>query len=290
MNKHASRPNWIKLAARAGLAALALGTSGAVYSLFEARRLEARHVRLILPRLAPAFDGYRIAQFSDLHADTADDLAHVADVVALVNKQQPDAVVITGDFVSHEVYGSGDEMVAVLSQLRPRDATIAVLGNHDYWDDPARVRQVIARSGIVNVSNDVYTLRRGDSCLHIAGVDTLTEKRARLDITLSKLPPDGAAILLAHEPDFADVSAATGRFDLQMSGHTHGGQIRLPIPVLGNFMLPAHSRRYPLGLYLVGNMYQYTNRGIGAVWPYMRFNSRPEITVFTLHSGQTHAL
>ncbi|HYN87535.1 MAG TPA: hypothetical protein VER55_03345, partial [Ardenticatenaceae bacterium] len=103
------------------------------------------------------------------------------------------------------------------------------------------------------------------------------------DRVLAHLPPDGAAILLAHEPDFADISAATGRFDLQLSGHSHGGQVIVPFagPLIG----PRYGQNYPVGRYQVGSMIQYTNRGIGMVAPLVRFNCRPEVTVFTLESN-----
>jgi predicted MPP superfamily phosphohydrolase len=104
----------------------------------------------------------------------------------------------------------------------------------------------------------------------------------RIEKVLEKLPEQGCAILMVHEPDFADESAATGRFDLQISGHSHGGQVNLPL--LGAPVLPRFGRKYPQGLYQVGSMYQYTNRGVGMTPPYIRINCRPEITVFTLES------
>ena len=85
---------------------------------------------------------------------------------------------------------------------------------------------------------------------------------------------------MAHEPDFADKSSVVNRFDLQISGHSHGGQV--VIPFFGPPVLPRHGRKYPSGLYKVGGMYQYTNRGIGMVFPYVRFLCRPEVTLFTL--------
>jgi predicted MPP superfamily phosphohydrolase len=129
----------------------------------------------------------------------------------------------------------------------------------------------------------VHTLERGGSLLHIAGVDDVWERQDRLDLVLDRLPAEGGAILLAHEPDFADTSAATGRFDLQISGHSHGGQVIAPFA--GPLRLPHLGRKYPLGLYRVGDMLQYTNRGVGMVYPYVRFNCRPEITLFTLRAA-----
>jgi predicted MPP superfamily phosphohydrolase len=102
---------------------------------------------------------------------------------------------------------------------------------------------------------------------------------------IDQLSENGAAILLVHEPDFADVSAATGKFDLQVSGHTHGGQIVLPF--YGPPILPLSGRKYPSGLYRVGNMFQYTNRGVGVDRMPIRWNCPAEITLFTLESMAT---
>jgi hypothetical protein len=158
-----------------------------------------------------------------------------------------------------------------------------VLGNHDQWPTPAIIRQVLRESSILDLSNTVETLRRGRAALHLAGVDDAWHGLARLDRVLARLPAGGAALLLAHEPDFADTSAATGRFDLQLSGHSHGGQVVLPF--VGPPTLPEMGEKYPSGRYLVGGMVQYTNRGVGMVRPHVRLNCRPEITLLTLQAA-----
>jgi predicted MPP superfamily phosphohydrolase len=170
----------------------------------------------------------------------------------------------------------------VLRLLTPRDATLAILGNHDHWTDARLIRQLIREGGAIDICNAVYTVRRGNRQLHIGGVDDIWEHKDDLPTVLKALPGDEAAILLAHEPDFADTSAATGRFDLQLSGHSHGGQVA--IPLFGPPILPRLGQKYPNGLYQVGSMFQYTNRGLGVVSPRVRFNCRPEITIFTLES------
>jgi uncharacterized protein len=159
-----------------------------------------------------------------------------------------------------------------------------VLGNHDYENDTKAIIQVLAQSSIFHLGNAVYTLQRGSAMLHIAGVDDVGMGKDRLDLVLKQLPNNGAAILLAHEPDFADTSAATKRFDLQLSGHTHGGQIRLPF--VKPLVLPPWGQKYYLGRYQVGEMIQYTNRGVGMTGLHLRFGARPEITVFTLDSDR----
>src|SRR4051794_34574035 len=186
-------------------------------------------VTLTLPRLAPPFDGYRIVQISDVHLDGWMTPERLESIVDLVNKQEPDLVAITGDFVAVcSDYISG--LSGPLSRLRAPDGAVAVLGNHDHLNDADAVRRALSSAGVVDVSNAVHTLRRDGAALHLCGVDSVMEGYDRLDeviYTLQDAEP-GCAVLLAHEPDFADKSAATGRFDLQLSGHSHGGQVRIP--------------------------------------------------------------
>lgn len=268
------------LGASAGLACAS--TSGYVYaSRIETKWLEVNTLSLTLPRLAPAFNGYKLVQISDIHLGTGMTRDHLNYVVELINQQQPDSVAITGDFVTHgDIDPLMTPLAETLSALSARDAVVAVLGNHDHWTNPAQVRGALAAAGVLDVSNSVYSIWRGDHRLHLAGIDSYWERLDRLDDVTAALPVDGAAVLLAHEPDFADISAATGRFDLQVSGHSHGGQVIMPF--VGPLIVPRLSRKYPIGLYQVNSMTQYTNRGIGTILPAVRFNCRPEITVFSL--------
>jgi predicted MPP superfamily phosphohydrolase len=261
-----------------------LGAGGLLYAReLETRRVEVRPVELTLPRLAPEFDGYRLVQFGDLHLDDWSKPERLHRLVEKVNEQRPDLVAITGDFASYSARElDARRLIEALRGLRTRDGNVAILGNHDYLTDVKLVRRCICEGGVMELSNSVHTLRRGEAALHVAGIDDVMEGRSRLDLVLRDLPDEGAAILLAHEPDFADVSAATGRFDLQLSGHSHGGQVA--VPFLRRLILPPFSQRYTRGLHDVRGMIQYTNRGIGFVHARLRFLCRPEITVFTLRS------
>jgi uncharacterized protein len=261
-----------------------LGAGGFIYAReVETRRVEVNPVTLTLPRLAPEFDGYRVVQIGDFHLDDWTRLERLNGVVEKVNGQRPDLIAIMGDFASYSAKELDTQrLVEALRALKARDGCVAILGNHDYLTGVEIVRRCIREGGVEELTNDVRTLRRGDAALHVAGIDDVMEGRSRLDLVLRELPEEGAAILLAHEPDFADVSAATGRFDLQLSGHSHGGQIG--IPLLRRLALPPFSQRYTRGLYKVGDMIQYTNRGLGFVHLRLRFLCRPEITVFTLRS------
>ena len=265
-------------------AAALLGVGGLIYARgVEPRLVEVNPVTLTLPRLAPEFDGYRVVQIGDLHLDDWTKPERLTQIVEKVNGQRPDLIAITGDFASYSAEQlDARRLVGALRALRAEDGCVAILGNHDYLTDVDLVRRCIREGGVTELINGVRTLRRGDATLHVAGIDDVMEGRSRLDLVLQRLPEPGAAILLAHEPDFADVSAATGRFDLQLSGHSHGGQIG--VPLLRRLVLPPFSQRYTSGLHEVGGMLQYTNRGLGFVHLRARFLCRPEITVFTLRS------
>ncbi len=278
-----SRRRFLRLGL-AGLGGTAAGGGGgyAYATRIEPRWLAVEHVDLTLSRLSSRFDGYRVVQFSDIHMGYPLDRAMLARIVDTVNAQQPHLVAITGDFVTGSPEDVAGDLIAELSRLRATDGTVGVLGNHDQWAGPAVVRRVMRESGIVDLSNDMLTISRQGMTFHVAGVGDVWEHLDRLDEVLAKLPGNGAAILLAHEPDFADRSAACGRFDLQISGHTHGGQVNLP--VYGPVARKPFGRRYTIGLYRIRDMYQYTNRGVGTSGYNVRFNCRPEITVFTLRS------
>jgi predicted MPP superfamily phosphohydrolase len=267
----------------AGAAAL-IGAGGLLYAReVEPRRLEVVRLELTLPRLAAAFDGYRIVQIGDLHLDDWSKPERLDRIAEMVNEERPDLVVVTGDFASYSARRlDTGRLVGALRRLSAPDGVLAILGNHDYLTDVKLIRQCIREAGLTELINEVVTLERGGSELHVAGIDDVMEGRSRLDLVLGELPESGAAVLLAHEPDFADVAAATGRFDLQLSGHSHGGQVR--VPLLGRAVLPPFSQRYTRGLHRVGGMLVYTNRGLGTVHARLRFGCRPEITALTLRS------
>jgi uncharacterized protein len=267
-----------------GTIAIALILCG---SFFYAKHLEPNwidihYVPVEMPRLAPEFQGYTIAQISDIHADSWMTQARMLRIVSLINKLKPDTVAITGDFVSWDAALYEPSLTAALKRLTPQDLTIGVLGNHDHWAGAAAIRRMMQQSTIVDLSNAVTTIRRQGAMLHLAGVDDVWTKHDRFDSVLEQLPAEGSAVLLVHEPDFAGISAASGRFDLQISGHSHGGQV--VIPFWGAPKLPLYAKRFPSGRYQVKNMVQYTNRGIGMGKPKFRFNCRPEITVFVLQT------
>lgn len=287
--KQISRRDFLKLTRVAMLDLVLLAMAGAVYGFFiEPGRFKIETVRLRLPRLSRRFSGIRVVQISDIHMGGWMNRERLRRVADLVLAENPDVLLITGDFligheyvdISHQVV---NDLIAELIPLASSVPTLAVLGNHDYWTNPEAVRHVLKAAGIRDLTNHVFTLQRENENLHFCGVDDIWEGDVRLDVVIAQLSDDSAAILLAHEPDFADTSAATGRFDLQVSGHSHGGQVVLPL--LGPPVLPYLGRKYPGGLYHVGTMFQYTSRGVGTAQLPVRFNCPPEITVFVLEGA-----
>ncbi len=251
----------------------------------DTRVFDVTYHELELQRLPASFDGYRLVHLTDLHTDSWLSPARLEALVPLINGLRADAIVITGDFISYRDQEALTDLRRPLLRLRARDGIFAVFGNHDYlfaYDDLAFI---LRTSGVTHLHARFHTIRRGADMLHIAGLDDMPNKPAFLERMLRQMPPEGAAILLVHKPDFADTAAASGRFCLSLAGHTHGGQIILP--GIGPLFRPYGGRKYPLGLYRIGDLYHYTSRGLGVGDIPIRINCRPEIAVFTLRSPQT---
>jgi predicted MPP superfamily phosphohydrolase len=276
------RRNHLRKSTLAQLIAI-LGTSAYYAYKIEPEQTDVAQISLTLPRLDPAFDGYKIIQISDLHVDKYMTRRRLYDHVHRINSLKPDLIAITGDFVTRKVHYNVDDLVVTLSELRATDGVVAIPGNHDYSSGGIdRIRQIWRDCEIIDLSNTFRTIEREGSALHIAGLDDVIHRVGRLDLVLNQLPTTDCAILLAHEPDVADLVAPTRRFDLQLSGHTHGGQIRLPL--IGSLVGPKQGKRYGKGLYRILDMQLYVNRGLGMVTAPVRFNCPPEISVFTLNS------
>jgi predicted MPP superfamily phosphohydrolase len=244
-------------------------------------------IHLQLRRLPQGFSGFRIAQISDIHMGGWMNFERLQLVAELVMAQKPDVLVITGDFLKGRSFTESakqgiKDLIRVLRPLADSIPSFAVLGNHDYRTNPAAIREMLRLCKITDLTNTVFTLKRDDGNLYLCGVDDVRHGDVRLNEVIAQLEENCPAILLAHEPDFADISAATGKFDLQISGHSHGGQV--VVPFYGPPRLPESGRKYHSGLYKIGSMFQYTNRGVGTDRIAIRINCPPEITIFVLEN------
>ncbi len=235
-------------------------------------------VTVPIPQLPAALDGYRIVQLSDFHLFPFTTLAFITQALEIAQQLKPDLIALTGDFVTHEAAAIG-EMKRALGQLDARDGVFATLGNHDHWSNPNVVRAGLRDAGINVLHNRSIPLAGG--AVYLTGLDDGWVGRADFAAALEQAPGDSPIILLMHEPDMIDVYAQNPRVVLQLSGHTHGGQIRVRKPRRA-YTLPYLGRKYDMGLYRVGDAWLYTNRGIGAVIVPVRVNCPAEITEFTL--------
>ena len=273
-----------------GLAALA----GADTVFIEPHDLQARRVTVSLRRLPEAFEGFRIAQISDIHFGPYMGSIGLGRAVRLAQSFHPDVVALTGDFVSHPWMKPNGRAGArfiepcadALAKFK-NTRLIAVLGNHDHYNGAKIVEGGLKERGIAVPRNTSIPFERGKDRIWIAGVDDAWVGAADLNRALQGIPEDEATILLAHEPDFAD-DAASFPVDLQLSGHSHGGQVRLP--GIGALVLPEMARKYPMGLNRVESLQVYTNVGLGVINPPVRFLCPPEVTFLTLSKDRSAQL
>jgi predicted MPP superfamily phosphohydrolase len=236
-------------------------------------------LNVAVPDLPPAFDGFVIAQISDVHCGPLTPPARVERWVERVNALGADLVAVTGDLIT-----SGDGYVtsvaAALGRLRARDGVFACMGNHDYFTDAEALAHALERGGISVLRNRGVTLARGEARLYVGGVDDTWTKRDDVAGTMAGCPAGATSVLLAHDPNLFPQAVAEGA-DLVLSGHTHGGQ----------FAVPGFARRWNLarvvtsfttGLYRQGQSALYVNRGLGTTGPPIRLGAGPEIALLTL--------
>ena len=258
--------------------------SGAWARYGEPDWIEVTHHQVKLPALPAAFDGFRIAQISDIHLEDGDMTADLPRICQLVSTQNADAIVITGDYVTVPGNANPDDLMRGLAHLNAPSGVFGILGNHDLWSGPdvRVVQETLARTPVQLLVNQTHVWQRGGARLHLAGFDDFWSGTRDFDGVAAQVPDGEAAIALGHEPDFAVEVAQTQKFGLMLSGHSHGGQIALPggIPI----HVPQYARQFPRGWYEVNGLKLYTNRGLGTVGISMRFCARPEISVFTLRA------
>jgi hypothetical protein len=283
---------------RRGLAGATLGGGALVAgyaSLVEPRLPRVRRLVRSFAGLPRSLDGLRLVQLSDLHLGPYNSAAYLARCLRRANALEPDLVLLTGDYV----HGSPAYIAPVarlLGSLRARHGVLAVLGNHDHWEDPEGCRRELRAQGIRLVDNTRLFLsaaRRlgegspGDGGLCLAGVGDYWEDRCDLDAALGGVAATLPRILLCHNPDFAESESARSgrhRVDLMLSGHTHGGQVRLP-GVRSIIVPSSYGSRYARGLCRGPAFPVYVSTGLGVTIFPVRLLCPPEITLLELRSA-----
>lgn len=262
--------------ATAAVTVAALGTAG--YGVYEASNPKVSRIRVPLARLPEGFNGYRIALITDLHVGPARGVEFTRKVVEIVNAQNVDLIAIGGDLVDGTVAKVAPDL-APLADLRAPDGIFGVSGNHEFYaDDGGKWLDVWETLGITTLRNSRAAIQHGGDTIDIVGIHDYTSPapyEPNLTAALAGRDPDTFALLLAHEPRQA-IEASEMGIDLQLSGHTHGGQM-WPLRYLVPLQQPSVQ-----GLDKIGNTVLYTTRGAGAWGPPVRVGAPPEITVLEL--------
>jgi uncharacterized protein len=261
----------------------AAAATGAAPVLAAARDDAARNERVTfhLPGLDPAHDGLRVAQLSDIHVGPRTPPELIRRAIEDANAFAPDLVVLTGDFLSRspsEVEG----MRALLGGLGA--PAIAVLGNHDVWVDPRGAASALRGHGYEVLENAWTPVRLRGVPFPVVGVGDHLTRREDVLAAVRGLPPGPSPLVLAHGPKTADRLRALGRPLVCLSGHTHGGQINLPIAT--PLLLAGLREPYARGSYRLGEVQLYVNRGVGMSGIRVRVNSPAEVTLATLRRAE----
>ncbi len=265
-----TRRTFLKKAGKLYLGLMTAGMMTGAYS-FKAERFwyQIKEIQLKLKNLPKAFHGWKIVQFSDIHLGFHYGPQDLKTVIKQINDLNPDIIFFTGDLIQN-AYPNPELAIPLLKELKmPRGGKWAVIGNHDY-SSKNNVIQVFGRSGFTFLENNHDFIETEGQRLYVAGTDDVLYGLPDMEKAVADLSKDDCVLLLAHEPDFADESSKYP-ISAQFSGHSHGGQVRLPFigPLIRNY-LAVH---YVDGLYHVG---------IGTSQLAVRFYCRPEITVFHL--------
>jgi len=264
---------------------LALGATGSVLGWGIVRGRHAFQIDELvvrIPGLPKALDGYTIAQVSDLHAGINVSERDLKEGLDRIRETKPDLIVATGDLVDSDPHYA-PMLARALSTLQARDGVFAIPGNHDYYSGIGAVLEALRPTPVQVLMNRGLVIRPGDGGgFALLGVDDMWGYRSGgpgpdLDEAIGQVPADMPRILLAHQPNF--VRHAAGKVALQLSGHTHGGQIN-PGFTPAKFLMP-----FVAGRFDVDGTILYVNRGFGVVGPPARVGAPPEVTRVVLVSA-----
>jgi predicted MPP superfamily phosphohydrolase len=246
--------------------------------------ITVRYVSLQIPQWHAEHRDVRIAVLTDLHVGAPHlGVEKLKQVVARTNAEQPDLIVLLGDFVIDDVIGGKfvepEAIAEVLKGLRAKHGTVAVLGNHDWWNDGVRVGGALQKAGITVLENEALRIERNNRSLWLIGIADLWTRKPDIPGALQNINGNDPVILLTHNPDlFPDVPA---RVALTLAGHTHGGQVWLPL--VGRPVVPSKfGQRYAMGHVVEDGRHLFVSGGVGTSIVPVRFRVPPEIVLMTL--------
>ncbi|MET0752230.1 MAG: metallophosphoesterase [Pyrinomonadaceae bacterium] len=243
------------------------------YALAEANTLIVEKIEISLARLPKKLENFRIVHLSDIHHSPFTGLEHITRAIEIANSLKPDMFILTGDYVSHETEYIAPAAEA-LGKLESEFGTFACLGNHDHWTDAEMVTRDFRAAGINVLINEGFRFEAHDASFWLCGVDDYMVGKTDLRSAMRGSYPDEMKLLLAHNPVIVRQAARYG-VDLILSGHTHGGQVKLRDEE--KRILPR--RKLKNGLHRRKDTQIYITRGIGTVVLPVRFGCPPEISL-----------
>jgi hypothetical protein len=246
-------------------------------------QIDVTNLDLPVRGLQSDFAGLIACQVSDFHIDKEADLLRLENAVKIINDESPDIVFLTGDYFSGVKSMSRyiDDFRRIVAELKPPLGMFAIAGNHDHSASFWTIAQTLISAGVRVLTNENYLFKLGDSRMFIVGIDDLSSGRARPTLAFRGIELEDCTVVLVHNPDTA-IYLRYLRPGVILSGHTHGGIIRLPVygsPVRNFLRL---GKQFYSGLNRYGDVHIYTNRGLGAFPLGFRINCRPEVSFLKL--------
>ncbi|WP_110111763.1 metallophosphoesterase [Bacillus sp. CGMCC 1.16541] len=289
MEKTYTRRSFLKRFLSLSFGSMIAASGGYVYAKYiEPNRLDIVRQTIHASNLPASFDGMKIVQFSDIHLGLSYHLPHLEKLIDTMNALHPDIVLFTGDLIDiPNEYQHANEVAPILKRIQAPLGKYSIYGNHDHGGYGTELyRNIMQQADFKLLMNDVQKIQLVDQTyIHICGLDDVMLGKPEYSKTLNQLQRNVFSIAMVHEPDVA-VKVANYEVDLQLSGHSHGGQIQ--IPFYGPLITPPFGTVYSEGFYEVGesNMQLYVNRGLGTTRLPFRFLATPEVTVFTLRKKE----
>ncbi|MCQ6279834.1 metallophosphoesterase [Bacillus sp. EB600] len=290
MVKRLTRRTLLKTSFGALLTILGLGSGGYVYArniepaLLDIQSIQIKHS--LIPR---SLDGVKIIQFSDTHLGFQYNLNQLKRVINVINSFQPDVVFFTGDLMDNpKEYKEIEELAPILRQIRAPLGKYCIYGNHDHGGYGSTIyKHIMQGANFILLQNQSRPIIGSDgSQIYLVGIDDAMLGRPDFNLAQQSVPDNAFKILLSHAPDLAD-RASQYNIHWQLSGHSHGGQVK--IPFIGALVIPPFAQKYPEGHYLIGEnnkLNLYVNRGLGTTRLPFRFMAKPELTIFTLRKAE----
>jgi len=280
-----TRRTFFKRSLQFWLSGLFLTSFFYTYSRYiEPKRVRVNKIVFSSTKIPSPFHGITLLQFSDTHLGYDYTLKQLEKLVADINRLKPDVILFTGDLIDDpKTFRYSYKIAPILKRLHAPLGKFAIYGNHDHGGfGTERYKAIMDEAGFRLLINEHASIERQGESIHLFGIDDVMFKRHELKRTLARLSNRNFNVLLAHEPDIAD-DVEPFLVDVQLSGHSHGGQIQLPF--IGPLITPPLAKKYVDGLYHIGRsrMTLYVNRGIGTTREPYRFLCSPELTVITLN-------